>query len=112
VVRGWAVRGASGDVSLQLIRERAGRSFIVGFSEPERISDPGAHAFTTDVSVGAGDRIGVGLGPGATIGISGGQSGSAVARWDGRLTADPRSPSEVIEGVELMVRADIEFKVR
>ena len=112
VIRGWAIRGASGDVSLQVIRERRGRSFLVGFSQPERISNPGPHAFVTDISVGAGDTIGVGLGPGATIGAGDGQTDSAVARWDGRLTADRRPPTEVTEGVELMARADIEFKIR
>ncbi len=112
VVRGWAVRGASGDVSLQVIRERDGRSFLVGFSEPERISDPGPHAFPTDISLAAGDGIGVGLGPGATIGSRAGGANAEISRWDGRLTADRRAPSEVVEGVELMIRADIEFRIR
>lgn len=112
VVRGWAVRGASGDVSLQLVREGEDGSFIVGFSQPERITDPGPHFFTTDVSVGAGDRIGVGLGPGATIGSMVDQPGATAVRFDGRLTADPRPESGTVDGVELMIRADINFRPR
>ncbi len=108
VVRGWAVRGASGEVSLQIVRERDGRSFIVGFSQPEQVSGAGPHAFTADISVGAGDSIGVGLGPGATIGSRADRL-ATLARFDGRLTADPRPESEVIRGVEVMIRADIEL---
>ena len=109
VIRGWAVRGAAGALSLQVIREREGRSFLVGFSQPEQVSDAGPQSFPADISVAAGDRIGVGLGPGATIGTVG-APGAEVARWDGRMTADPRPESATEHDVELMIRADIEFR--
>ena len=45
VIRSWEVRGASGDLALQVIREQDGRSFVVGFSQPERLTSPVQRAF-------------------------------------------------------------------
>ena len=112
VIRGWAVRGASGDLSLQVIRERGKKAFVVGFSQPERFADPGPRAFPAEIAVRAGDRIGVRLAPGATVGARPGPPGAAIVRWDGGLTAGPQAADATTREVELMLRADIEAGAR
>jgi hypothetical protein len=107
VIRSWAVRGASGDLALQVIRERGGRSFVAGFSQPESLTGPGPRAFPADIAVRSGDMIGVELAPGASIGVRPG-SGSELVRWDGGLTVDVLArPDLRLEG-QIMLRADVE----
>jgi hypothetical protein len=111
VIRAWAVRGASGDLALQVIREREGRSFVAGFSQPERLTSDAPRAFPADIGVAAGDRIGVRLAPGAVIGARTSSPRSAFARWDGGLTAGPQAVDATLDG-ELMLRVDVEFGAR
>ena len=112
MIRGWAVRGASGDLSLQVIRERGKKAFVVGFSQPERFADPGPRAFPAEIAVRAGDRIGLRLAPGATVGARLGVPAAAIVRWDGGLTAGPQAADATSPEVELMLRADIEAGAR
>lgn len=109
VVRSWAVRGASGDLSLQVIREREGKSFVAAFSQPERLVDPAPRAFPARIAVRPGDRIGVRLAPGAAIGSRSSSPRSTLVRWDGGLTADSRAVGPTALEGELMLRADVEF---
>lgn len=107
VIRSWVVRGASGDLSLQVIRERGNRAFVAGFSQLERFTDPVPRAIGADIAIRPGDRIGVRLAPGASIGARLSSRGSEVTRWDGGLTADSRAPPGApLEG-ELMLRVDV-----
>jgi hypothetical protein len=108
VIRRWAVRGASGDLTLQVIGQRHGKVFLRGFSQVERVSDLGPHAFETDVSVRAGDRIAVLLAPGAAVGVRLGAARTLALRRDGSVPFEPQQrESSGLEG-ELMLRADIE----
>ncbi len=109
VIRDWVVRGASGQLALQVIRQRGERSFVAGFSQPEQFDDPAPHASAAEIEVRPGDRLGIGLGPGATVGVDSTATASALTRWDGILTGDPRRPNATVPGVELMLRADIEY---
>ena len=81
VVRRWAVRGAAGELTLQVLRRRA-RAHRAGRVLPDavRVSDPGRRSFRVDLNVKRGDRIGVLLGPGARIGlrVRPGRQGAAV----------------------------------
>jgi hypothetical protein len=112
VIRGWVVRGASGVLELQVVRERKGNSFVAGFSQPARVSGLDPRAFPAGIEVRPGDRIAVRLDPGASIGSRDPAAGAAIARWDGGLTADPRPSTEAIGDIELMLRADIEYGAR
>lgn len=107
VIRAWSVRGASGELALQVIRERDGKWFVAGFSQPERLTSPALRRFPANIAVAPGERIGVRLGPGAVVGRSPSPR-SALARWDGGLTAGPQ-PVDATLGGEVMLRADIEF---
>ena len=112
VIRSWEVSGASGELALQVIREQAGRSYVVGFSQPQRLSDPAPRTFSAEVPVQTGDQIGVLLGPGASIGASPAPQGSAIVRWDGGLTAGPQASDAATPGRKLALGAEIEFGAR
>lgn len=113
VIRSWAVRGASGQLALQVIRSRGERSFAVAFSQPELIAtgDP-PRLIPAEIGVRAGDRIGVQLGPGAVVGAGAAGGGSKIMRWDGGLTTAPQVVDATEAGTELMLRADIEYGAR
>lgn len=108
VIRRWAVRGASGDLTLQVIGQRRDKVFLRGFSQVERVSDPGPHAFETDVAVRAGDRIAVLLAPGAEVGVRPGAVGTAALRRDGTVPFAPQRQETTGLDEELMLRADVE----
>ncbi len=112
VIRSWEVDGASGDVALQVIREQGGRSHVVGFSQPERLTGPVQRAFPAEIPVQTGDQIGVLLGPGASIGVGPAPPGSAIVRWDGGLTAGPQGSDGATPGRKLMLSVEIEFGAR
>ena len=107
VIRSWAVRGASGDVSLQVIGRRGRGTFLSGFSQVETITDRGPHSFETSVPVEKGDRIAVQLAPGAEIATRE-QGGASMLRWEGALPFAPAPQSSAVLPGELLVRADIE----
>jgi hypothetical protein len=108
VIRRWAVRGARGDLTLQVLGRRDGHAFLRGFSQVERVPDLGPHAFAADVRVDRGDRIGVLLAPGAVIGAREGSGGAAALRWEGTLDVVPLPQSSSRLDVELLLRADVE----
>jgi hypothetical protein len=111
VIRSWAVRGGSGVVSLQVIRTNPkGRGLVVGFSQPEALAGVEPQQFAADVGVKPGDRIGIHLDPGASIGARA-TTDAAVTKWDGVLTAESRPSDGEIAGTELMLRADVEYGI-
>ena len=104
VVRRWAVRGAAGELSLQVLRRDGGRTVRAGFSQPVRVHGPGPGVFPANLNVERGDRIGVLLAPGAQVGLRA-RSGATALRWDGRRTPLPRSS---MFGGQLLLRADVQ----
>jgi hypothetical protein len=109
VVRSWAVRGADGELGLQVIRARGKRAFAAAFSQPERIQGSDPVAYPAEIQVRAGDRIGLRLGPGAQVGVQPGSSEESIVRWDGGLTQTAQKVDLITGGEELMLRADVEF---
>jgi len=107
VIRGWAVRGAEGELALQVVGRRESGPFLRGFSQIERASDRGPHSFDADVRVQRGDRIGVLLTPGAVIGARA-REGSTALRWEGALGFTPRSKRASRLANEILLRVDIE----
>jgi serine/threonine-protein kinase len=80
VITGWSVRGASGELALDVIRPRGADTARVGRSQWESAGNPGPHSFETQLPVEAGDQIGVELAPGASIGVSD-VEGATTLRW-------------------------------
>jgi hypothetical protein len=110
-IRSWTVRGAHGDLALNVVRRRGNRYFSVARSSFHTIPDGGVYELPGELPVRAGDQIGVELGPGASIGVRRGVAGAATARWLGRLYLEPR-PIELGPGTgfdhELLVRVEYE----
>ncbi len=92
-IRRWAVRGARGDLALQVVRPRGDRYVQVARTAYERVTDTGVHAFAANVPVRAGDLVGAEVTPGAAIGVRPRVSGATTVRWFGPLVVfDARAP--------------------
>ena len=108
VITGWTVRGASGDVALDVIRPRGGETVRVAQSQWEYAGNPAPTDFETRLAVEAGDQIGVELGPGASIGVTEAE-GATTQRWLRPLGGAYGSPDQG-EGTgfdyEVAVRAE------
>lgn len=108
VITSWRVTGATGDLTLQIIRGDDDGPFVTGFSQPVRPADDGPQEFPAQVSVAPGDRIGVLLGPGATIGLKAGGSDASVVRWSGALAPDPNDHG--FERIDGEIQLDVEIE--
>jgi hypothetical protein len=107
VVRSWAVRGASGDIALQVVGKRGGDPFLRSFSPVETLANDGPHAFAANVPVEAGDRIGVLLAAGASVGTRP-IAGASFRKWEGTIPFEPVERSSKRAEGELLLRVDIE----
>ncbi|MBN1530258.1 MAG: protein kinase [Thermoleophilaceae bacterium] len=108
-IRRWAVRGARGDLALQVIRRRGDRYVAIARTPYQHVADEGVHVLPANLGVRAGDRVGLQLAPGAAIGVRRRGTGATTARWLGRLTVEPR-PVELGPGTgfdhEVLMRAE------
>lgn len=107
-IRGWAVRGAVGELALQILRERDGKFKQVSKSQVEVVSDPSPHRFATNLPVESGDAVALVVSPGASVGVRS-VPGATTSRWLPRLrgffdapTAGPGSGFDH----ELLLRAE------
>jgi Protein kinase domain len=80
VVRRWEVRGARGDLALEVLRRHGNRLFMVARTPYLPIPDDGLHLLRANLPVRAGDLVGLAVAPGAAIGVRDGVRGAAVAR--------------------------------
>jgi hypothetical protein len=105
---GWAVRGASGEVALDVIRPGGDETVRVGRSQWEAAGNDAPHRFATNLPVERGDVIGLELGPGAAIGVRE-TEGAATQRWlspfGGAYGAPDRGAGSGFD-YEVLVRAD------
>jgi Protein kinase domain len=81
VIRRWAVRSASGELGLSVVRSRDGETKQVARSQNEFVDDPGVHVFDTDLAVERGDRLALVSVPGSSVGVRTGVDGAATSRW-------------------------------
>lgn len=106
----WSVRGASGTLRLQVVRRIGDGYREVYGSQPRVASSGGVVSFPANSRIERGDRIGVELAPGASIGVRQMDRASTL-RWLGPLSIvtapqTPSGPSNGLDG-ELMLRAEI-----
>jgi hypothetical protein len=80
VIVGWAVRGASGDLVLDVIRPRGTDTLRPVRSQWEYAGNAAPHYFKTRLPVEQGDQVGIELGTGASIGVSD-AAGATTERW-------------------------------
>jgi Protein kinase domain len=118
VIRRWVVRGARGELALQVIRRRGGEFVSAARTHYELVPDEGVHVLPANLAVRPGDRIGVELAPGASIGVRRSVPGATTERWIGPLFLVSR-PVELGAGSgfdhEVMLRVEFapgaEFRV-
>jgi hypothetical protein len=86
VIRRWEVRGARGEISLQVLG-RTRDTFVPGARTGyELVPDEGLHLFRANLPIRAGELVGVEIAPGAAIGIRTDADGATTARWFDPLT--------------------------
>jgi len=94
-IRRWAVRGARGDLALQVLRRRGPRLELVDRAASVHIADGALHVLPANLPVRAGDLVGLQLSPGAAIGVRRGVGGATTARLFGTVV---RSIDGVLRG--------------
>jgi protein kinase-like protein len=108
VIRRWAVRSARGELSLAVVRPRAGGAFQVARSRNEFVDDDQVHAFNADVAVEQGDLLGVVTIAGSAVGARDGVDGATTERWIPHL--GPGRPATLGKGSgfddELLLRVE------
>jgi hypothetical protein len=112
VIRRWALRGARGGVTLQVVRRLpTGRYITVRHSQTEQAAVDGVRAFPADVAVRRGDFPAVALEPGAGVGTEPHARGAATLRFVGALRyGPPRRPREpTATALDRAVELRVEF---
>lgn len=92
VIRRWTVRGAKGELALQVLRRHGRAYFLVAHTPYADISDGGLHSLPADLPVLPGDLVGLEVAPGAAVGVRRSANGARTARWFGPLVYQVRSP--------------------
>lgn len=110
LITGWAVRGASGEIALDVIRPRGSDTTRIARSQWESAGNGGSFHFDTSLPVERGDLIAVELGRGSAIGVRDSDD-ATVERWSdtmGGAYGDPDPDHKVPVGLEseLVLRAD------
>jgi protein kinase-like protein len=90
VIRRWTVRGARGQLSLQVVRGDGDRFASKARTDFVTVPDTGIHAFPAELPVRRGDLVGLGVSPGAAVGVRQVAPGAETARWIGPLTETAR----------------------
>jgi len=111
VVRRWAVRGARGELALQIVRPLAnGQYTLATRAQTQDVRGSGRRTFATDIAVRRGDLLAVEVAPGAGVGIEPQARGAAVLRFEGPLSHDRRRPTLTARAVAddaLALRVDV-----
>ena len=78
---GWAVKGARGELALEILRRREGGTFQMQKGQYEVVPDGRVHHFPANLEVERGDVVGLELSGGASVGVDEGVEGAATERW-------------------------------
>jgi hypothetical protein len=109
-VRAWVVRGVAGDVALRVISRFPGGYAVTASGPWQHVPTVGVHRFSARLPVRRGDRVGLELAPGASVGV--GTAPGTTARFISQLTADPRPPETETPPAlarELLLRVDVVY---
>jgi len=108
IVRAWSVRGARGQLQLQVLVPDGPGFRQAGAGPVVTIPDTGVQVVATDLSVPAGARFALGLAPGSAVGLRNDVAGARTLRFYGALRGDPRVPDDTRgAGQELLLRVDV-----
>lgn len=104
VVRRWAVRSASGEFALAVLRRRDDGYFQIARSRNEFVGSLGPHAFATDLAVEQGDRLALVVVRGSGVGVAA-VAGATTGRWVPPLRGTI-APQDAGPAGELLLRVD------
>lgn len=104
VVRSWAVRGATGELALSVLRRRDDGYFQTARSRNEFVGDARTHVFATDLAVEQGDRLALVVVGGGGVGIAP-AAGATTGRWMPPLRGLLAPPEPGVAG-ELLLSVD------
>ncbi len=105
VIRRWSVRGATGELTLVVLRPRADGAFQIATSATESVGSANLQTFATDVDVERGDRVGLRVAPGSAVGVRE-TPGATTDRWLPALKGVVATPDAGVEG-EVLLRVGI-----
>lgn len=107
-ITGWSVRGARGEVALDVIRPRGEDTVRVARSQWESAGNEAPFYFATSLPVERGDQIGIELGSGSSVGLRD-VDGATTERWfdvfGGAYGTPDAGPGSGMDA-ELLLRAD------
>ena len=108
-ILGWGVRGARGEVALQVLRRRGGGAAQVARSQYEIVNNASPHHFETNLDVTRGDVLALEVTQGAAFGLAP-RAKATTERWFPTRRGKPPLPADEGPGSgldgELLVRAD------
>lgn len=107
LIRAWAVRGATGELTLQVLRRRDGTTFQVSRADTVLVPDTRPHRFVTELEAEAGDLIAVVVSPGATVGLRR-ATGATTERWTSPVGAGSGPGERTGLDREVMLRAELD----
>lgn len=94
VIRRWAVRGAHGQLALEVLRPVRRAFFMVARTPYVNIRRSGVRVLPANLPIRPGDVVGLALTPGAAVGIRRGGRRAQTARWFGPLIYEVRPPEQ------------------
>lgn len=106
-IRAWTVRGARGELVLQVLRRRAGEIFQVFRSQPTVVPDTGVHRYPVALPADAGDVIALAVLPGARLGVAP-VAGATTERWFGPVGAETGPGTRTGFAYDVQLRVEFE----
>ena len=106
-IRAWTVRGARGELVLQVLRRRDAQIFQVVRSQPQ-VATADVQRFAAALPARAGDLLALAVVPGATVGVVPDVAGARTERWTDPVSAD-RGPGQS-EGFAHEVQLQVDFE--
>lgn len=106
LIKAWAVRGASGELTLQVLRRRDGVIYQVSRAETVRVATRGVHRFETELDAEAGDFIALRMAPESTVGLVP-TPGARTERWSSPVGAGSPAGQRAGLDQEVLLRAEL-----
>ncbi|PTL59002.1 hypothetical protein C7Y72_04735 [Paraconexibacter algicola] len=106
-IRAWTVRGARGELVLQVLRRRGGEIFQVFRSQPTVVPDTGVHRYPLALPALAGDLVALAVLPGARVGLRP-AAGARTERWFGPVSAQTGPGRTTGFAYDVQMRVELE----
>jgi hypothetical protein len=98
------VRGASGELALEVLRRRGDSTFLIARTPFLRMPDRGLHLLSANLPLRAGDLVGLGVAPDAGVGVRDASGATTRRRFGTDVSAEAFGGSQ--RDQELMLRVE------